>query len=98
MLSVNGETLKKIAIIGNGGGGKTTLARKLAQKLSIPAFHVDSLQFLKGHRWRPVEEVRPMVESWALETQWIIDGFGPLDSIEHRFLQADKIIFIVKII
>ncbi len=33
--------LKRVAIIGNGGGGKSTLARRLAEKQKISVTHVD---------------------------------------------------------
>lgn len=84
----------KIAIIGNGGGGKTTLARNLAEKTKIPLFIVDNVQFLPELKRRPIEETREIVDGWISHSSWIIDGFGPIDSIEKRFCAADRIIFV----
>ena len=36
---------ERIAIIGNAGGGKTTLARTLATSLDLPLVHVDAVQY-----------------------------------------------------
>lgn len=46
----------RIAIIGNAGGGKSTLARKLGSILNIPVTHVDSVQFQSGWKRTPKEE------------------------------------------
>ena len=91
--SEEGRALR-IAIIGNGGGGKTILARKIALKRRLPITHVDSIQYLSGFEPRPEEETRALLNKVAAENKWIIDGFGPIDVIERRFERADLIIFI----
>ncbi|WP_293906872.1 hypothetical protein [Phenylobacterium sp.] len=35
--------MRRILIIGNSGGGKSTLARKLGGKLGLPVVHLDVL-------------------------------------------------------
>ncbi|MCB0385683.1 MAG: hypothetical protein KDD43_09840 [Bdellovibrionales bacterium] len=88
------ERFARIAIIGNGGGGKTALARKIALRRRLPITHVDSIQYLSGFEPRPEEETRQILDKVAAENRWIIDGFGPLDVIERRFERADLIIFV----
>jgi adenylate kinase family enzyme len=38
--------MQRIMIIGNGGGGKTTLSVALSRHTGIPITEVDALQFL----------------------------------------------------
>jgi len=40
--------MDRIMIIGCGGAGKSTLARKLGEKLSIPVVHLDKLWWKPG--------------------------------------------------
>jgi adenylate kinase family enzyme len=84
----------KIAIIGNGGGGKTTLARELASKYALPLTHVDSIQYLPGMKVRDSQETSTILRQLALSERWLIDGFGTLEVMRHRFALADKIIFV----
>lgn len=86
--------MSKIAVIGNAGGGKTTLSRKLSTQLNSPLHHVDSHQFLTGMQIRPHQETIKILNEIQAHSHWIIDGYGPLDIIEKRFLLADQIIFI----
>lgn len=84
----------KIVVVGNSGGGKTELSRKLAAQLDIPVHHVDSLQFTPDLTIRPhAETIRDLEKIQSCES-WIIDGYGPLDILEKRFALADKIIFV----
>jgi ABC-type transport system involved in cytochrome bd biosynthesis fused ATPase/permease subunit len=40
--------MSKVAIIGNGGGGKSTLAIKLGKALRIGVHHIDRIQLPSG--------------------------------------------------
>jgi len=86
--------MKKIAIIGNGGGGKTTLSRRLHELYQLPITHVDSIQYTAGMKSRPIDETRKILNEVTESEKWIIDGFGPLDVMEKRFLNADLIVFV----
>ena len=84
----------KIAVVGNAGGGKTRLSRRLSEVHHIPVTHVDTIQFLPGMKIRPQEETRKVLREITNQEKWLIDGYGPLDLIENRFLLADRVIFI----
>jgi adenylate kinase family enzyme len=84
----------KIAIIGNGGGGKTTLARAIASRYGLKLTHVDSIQFLAGMKVRDREETSRLLNALADEPSWVIDGFGRLDVMTRRFEIADRIVFV----
>jgi adenylate kinase family enzyme len=84
----------RIAIIGNAGGGKSTLARKLGTLLDLPVTHVDSIQYQPGWSRTPDEECDKKLATIANEDRWIIDGFGNDPIIESRVKIADTILFV----
>jgi adenylate kinase family enzyme len=86
--------MRRIAVIGNGGGGKSTLARTLGRHLGIPVHEVDEVQWLPGWRRAPLDEVAHTLEAWAANDSWIIDGFGPWPVIDRRMERADTIVYV----
>lgn len=40
--------MTRIAVIGNGGGGKTTMCRHLSHALNIPFYPIDQIQWKPG--------------------------------------------------
>ncbi|MHB1463154.1 MAG: AAA family ATPase [Armatimonadota bacterium] len=64
----------RILIIGCPGGGKTTLALRLAEMLDLPVVHLDSV-FWKPHWTQPSnEEFLEKVEELIEQPRWIIEG------------------------
>lgn len=94
MLTKSEQRPSRIVVVGNAGGGKTTLSRRLAELYQLPLTHVDSIQFIPGMKIRPYPESIQILESLQNQPMWIIDGYGPLDIIEKRFALADRIVFI----
>ena len=43
--------MKRIAVFGNAGGGKSTLAKSLAAITGLPLFVLDTIQFRDGRYW-----------------------------------------------
>jgi len=86
--------VRRIAVIGNGGGGKSKLARALGRHLRISVHEVDEVQFLPGWRRAPLDEVAHTLEAWAADDSWIIDGFGPWPVIDRRMSRADTIVYV----
>lgn len=91
---MNNTPPKKVMVVGNVAAGKTRLSRELAKMWDLPLLHIDSVQFLPGMKVKALPEVRAAVKLVESQDRWLIDGYGPLDMIEQRFRQADKIIFI----
>lgn len=84
----------RIAVTGNSGGGKSTLARRLAERHALPCQEIDALVWTDG--WRMVPQARFAAAHQALidGERWIAEGLGPLDSIERRFARATHIIVV----
>ena len=86
--------MKRVAIVGNAGGGKSTLGRRLAKRYGLSFFSVDQIQWLPG--WVQADEcvvTRKLDEVITAEC-WIVDGWGPWSSLKRRLAVADTIIFV----
>ena len=86
--------MERVMIIGCGGAGKSTLARKLGEKTGLPVVHLDQIWWAPGH-WQHIEKPE-FDEKLALELakpQWILDGnFNR--TIEARLEACDTIIYL----
>jgi adenylate kinase family enzyme len=86
--------LEKILIIGSGGAGKSTLARKLEAMLGSPVIHLDRLYWHPGWVETPREEWIKAVETEIARPRWIMDGnYG--GTMELRVKACDTIIFLL---
>lgn len=85
--------MKRIMVIGGCGSGKSSLSKKLSDKLRIPLFHLD--QFYWQPNWVEMEKTRweETVSTLAEKPKWIIDGnySGTMDT---RIKRADTIIYL----
>lgn len=90
-------SVRRIAVIGCGGAGKTTLANELGRRLRLPVLHID------GFYWhdRPgIGQVESTPEQWRQiheqligGEQWVIDGMK-LGVLPARLAAADTVVFI----
>ena len=86
--------MQRIAVIGNAGGGKTTLSRLLGEALGLPVHHVDSIQYQPGWKRSASAECDRRLDEVAASEFWIIDGFGSDGAIERRLRAADTVVFV----
>ena len=86
--------MNKVMVIGNGGGGKTTLALRMAEAYGLPLTEIDMLQFQPNWVRTPEPALRQVIAAAHNADRWLIDGFGPWDQIEERARLADTIIFV----
>jgi adenylate kinase family enzyme len=45
------RVMRKVAVFGNAGGGKSALARRLAEMTGLPLYTLDIIQFREGRYW-----------------------------------------------
>ncbi|MSP13573.1 MAG: adenylate kinase [Chloroflexi bacterium] len=84
---------KRIVVVGTTGAGKTTLARRISQRLAIPYIELDATFW--GPNWTSVPtEVFHMRTAQALNGDaWIVDGnYGTVRDITWG--QANSIIWL----
>lgn len=83
---------RRVAVFGNTGGGKSTLARRLAELTTLPLDPLGLIQYRPGGDGVPREEyLRAHAELLARDA-WIIDGYGCRASAWERFARADTLI------
>ena len=85
--------MRRVLVIGCGGAGKSTLARKLGERLGLEVIHLDVHFWRPGWVQTPDEEWIPIVDELIEKESWIIDGSfnGTLD---RRMARADTVIFL----
>lgn len=85
--------MERAAIIGPGGAGKSTLARKLGEVTGLPVIHLDREHWRPGWVEPPRDEWESRVQELAAGERWIIDGnYG--GTMETRIERADTIVFL----
>ena len=86
--------MKRVAVFGNAGGGKSTLARRLSEITGLPYYPLDLIQFRVGGEPVPHEEYLTVHADLLTRDEWIIDGFGDVKSAWQRFAAADTLIHV----
>ena len=86
--------MKRVAVFGNAGGGKSTLARRLAEVTRLPLYPLDRIQFRPGGGRVAHDEYLTAHADLVRRDAWIIDGFGCVASAWERFAVADTLIHI----
>jgi len=86
--------MRKIAVFGKPGSGKSTLSKNLASATGIQLHQLDSIVFKKnGDRVDRKTYDREHGNILSSDS-WIIDGFGPIESFYERLDVADTLIYI----
>ena len=87
-----GLGMKRILIIGNAGSGKTTFAKRLAEKLELPLIHLDRLYWCGDWEHLSRDEFDTVLQAELEKPQWIIDGnFNR--TIPHRLKYCDTVFY-----
>jgi adenylate kinase family enzyme len=86
--------MRKVAVFGNTGGGKSTLASRLAEVTGLPLYPLDRITFKPGGEAIPHEEYLEIHADILRRDAWIIDGFGGVASAWERFSAADTLVFV----
>jgi adenylate kinase family enzyme len=66
--------MRRVAVFGNTGGGKSTLAKTLAGLTALPLYSLDLIQYREGGGKIPLEEYLKAHADLINREMWIIDG------------------------
>ncbi|MEZ8121425.1 adenylate kinase [Vibrio splendidus] len=86
--------MKKVAVFGKPGSGKSTISKALALATGIELHQLDSIVY-KASGELVEREVFDLAHDNIINSEsWIIDGFGPLGSFNTRLEAADTLVYI----
>lgn len=83
--------MQRVLVVGIPGGGKSTLATKLAEKTGLPLIELDQVFWRSGWKVTPRDEWRAKLMQMVAEPRWIMAGhYG--NSLDIRLPRADTVI------
>ena len=85
--------MKRILVIGSGGAGKSTFAKRLGELLKINVIHLDALYWKPGWIEPPKAEWAATVEEIIKCDAWIMDG-NYSGTLERRLAACDAVVFL----
>src|SRR5262245_65937855 len=77
--------MQRISVVGNGGSGKTTVAKAIATALGVPHLELDGV--FHQANWQPLdtEDFRRVVSEFTAGEAWVVDGnYSAVQEIEWR--------------
>lgn len=86
--------MKKVAVFGNAGGGKSTLSKKLSEITGLPLYILDKIQYQPGGIEVSQEDYKHTHREILATDKWIIDGFGCMETLWQRLDAADSLVFV----
>ncbi|HYG11089.1 MAG TPA: DNA topology modulation protein [Pyrinomonadaceae bacterium] len=85
--------MRKVLVVGSGGAGKSTFARRLGQLLNLEVIHLDSLYWNSGWVETPKAEWAKTVEELTRRDSWVMDG-NYSGTLDIRIKACDTLIFL----
>lgn len=85
--------MKRVLVIGSGGAGKSTFARRLGGRLGLEVIHLDVHYWKPGWVAPPEEEWRATVEELLRRDGWVMDG-NYSGTLGARLAACDTVVFL----
>lgn len=87
--------MQRVVILGRGGAGKSTLARRLGEITGLPVIELDKIFWRPDLLSTPRDEWIHLQQKLIRGEKWIMDGdLGPYDAAEERLRAADTIVLL----
>jgi len=86
--------MERIAIIGCSDGGKSSLARRLGERLGLPVIHLDVLFWRPGWIESEDDPFRRRLARALAPGRWVADGNVPRLAADLHLAQAQLIVWI----
>ena len=85
------DVVQRVVILGPGGAGKSTLARRLGERTGLPVVHLDEHFWHPGWVETPRDEWRLVQRRLLGGDRWIADG-NYSGTLEERLPRADTVV------
>lgn len=89
----------RIFILGGPGSGKTTLAKTISKKFSLPFYELDKLFYERektGFRVDQLTDREEIVDRFVNQDNWVSEGVYRQDWLDKLLLRAD-IVFLLRV-
>jgi|SRR5215211_6772797 len=86
--------MKRVAVLGSSGAGKTVFTRELGAITGLPVFYLDPLVWKPGWELAPADEIHDVIHAAASGDEWIIDGDFLGCEPTGRFERVDTVVFL----
>lgn len=84
--------MKRVIVIGCPGAGKSTFARKLAEKIGVPLHYLDMIWHRADRTTISREEFDERLKEIMADDKWILDG-NYIRTLPMRLAKADTVFF-----
>lgn len=85
--------IKRLAIIGGPGTGKTTLANRLKEICNLPVIHLDGINYKPNWEMRDTKQRDEIIMREIEKEKWIIDGTYK-STLKQRLERAELVIWL----
>ena len=87
--------MRRIAVVGSSGSGKTTMARAIAERLGHPHLELDSVFHQPDWTPLPDDEFQEVVGSFVAGEGWVVDGNYTSHGVNDIVLdRADTVVWL----
>ena len=86
--------MKRVAVFGKPGGGKSTLSKKISEATGIKLYPLDLIEYHQNGERVSKDDYKKAHDKLITHHSWIIEGLGTLDSFWARVDAADTLIYV----
>lgn len=87
--------MRRVAVLGRAGAGKTTVARRMGEALGVPVIHLDALFWNADWTSVGAESFAEQQGAAIAQDAWVLDGnYSTVPGFAERLSRADVIVIV----
>lgn len=90
-----GDAVRRVSVVGSSGSGKSTVGRRVAERLGVPFVELDALYWQPG--WTPIDPdlLRARLDEITSGDGWVIDGnYSRFVTAGSVWARADTVVWL----